>query len=113
MKVCLEPDCWNVTDGTRCREHEAAYQRARNADPRRKPRRTAAYMRTVIEGGCACCGTTADLTRHHPDPLARRDPRDLSTIGALVPMCRRCNSSIGTHRMETWTCPMHGGRIAD
>jgi len=107
MKLCIEPDCWNVTAGTRCAEHERAYQRARNL--RRGKVRTpqAAYRKVSLDGKqCACCGTTADLTRHHVDPIASG-----RMGGLLVAMCRRCNSSIGAKVMEGRLCPLHGGTV--
>ena len=109
MKICIEPDCWNVTAGTRCVPHEKAYQRARNQ--RRGKARTpqAAYRKVSLEGKvCACCGTGEDLTRHHVVALSI----GIHTAATeLVPMCRRCNSSIGTREMEGRLCPMHGGII--
>jgi hypothetical protein len=98
-----------ATLATRCRECERAYQQARNADPKRKPRRTRAYMATKIEGPCACCGSTADLTRHHLDPIATALGH--VGLGDLVPMCRSCNSSIGARRMADMRCPQHGGVV--
>lgn len=122
VKLCLEPDCWNVTAGSRCADCERARQRARNADPARKPRRTRAYMDTVIPVGaaCWCCGSTADLTRHHVTPLALMDavredgsPAFFDPAGSLVPMCRSCNSSIGARVMAGFACPQHGGVVLD
>lgn len=107
VKLCVEPGCFNVTAGSRCTEHERAYQRKRNATPKRAAYR--AHKRHPFPFGtaCACCGTTADITRHHPIPLA---------TGYLsfdaVPMCRRCNSSIADRIMEDHLCPMHGGVVA-
>lgn len=108
LKACIEPDCWQPTAGTRCPEHERAWQKARNA--RRGPARTrqAAYRKISLIGqACWCCGTTADLTRHHVDPLANG-----GTMSAIMPMCRPCNSSIGTKLMGGLQCPMHGGQVA-
>ena len=113
MKICIEPDCWNVTAGTRCVPHEKAYQRARNL--RRGKARTpqAAYRKLSLEGKvCACCGTSEDLTRHHVQPLSSpflQNPDRLA--GPMVAMCRPCNSSIGTRVMEGRLCPMHGGVV--
>lgn len=107
MKICIEPDCWNTTPNTRCVEHERVWQARRNRDPKRKPRRTAAYMGISLAGHvCACCGTNDDLTRHHVEPLARGTG---TAIGPLVAMCRRCNSSIGVRVMADHRCPLHGG----
>lgn len=107
MKICIEPDCWNITAGTRCVPHEKAYQRARNQ--RRGKARTpqAAYRKVSLEGKvCACCGTGEDLTRHHVVPLVTN-----ADGGFLVAMCRACNSSIGTRVMEGRLCPLHGGGV--
>lgn len=123
-KLCVEVGCMGVTlGGARCPSCERAYQRARNASPARKPRRTRAYMDTVIPVGasCWCCGSTEDLTRHHVDPLVstvRLWPDGVVRYAdpgpdGLVPMCRRCNSSIGANRMAGLACPMHGGTIVE
>lgn len=113
MKICIEPDCWNVTAGTRCVVHEKAYQRARNQ--RRGKARTpqAAYRKLSLEGKvCACCGTGEDLTRHHVLPISYGYPDNpAGSAGLMVAMCRRCNSSIGTRVMEGRLCPMHGGVV--
>lgn len=116
LRLCIEPDCMQPTAGTRCPAHERAYQAERNRRPGRQPRRTRAYMDTVIPVGaaCWCCGATEDLTRHHVTPLARTAlvfaGENPDQYGGLIPMCRRCNSSIGTKRMAGLTCPMHGGQ---
>jgi hypothetical protein len=98
VKVCIEPDCWNVTAGTRCPAHQAAKDRANYG------RKKARYMKRAfrdapITSPCECCGTGLDLTRHH------------ITADAWVSMCRRCNSSIADRTMAGRTCPLHGGAI--
>ena len=115
IKLCVVAGCMNTTAGSRCTVHEAEYQRARNA--RRyltRDRTRAAYRATVIPAGavCVCCGTDVDLTRHHVLPLtAVQDGLPLVDQGHLVPMCRRCNSSIGARVMADHRCPMHGGEV--
>lgn len=118
IKLCVVAGCMNTTAGSRCTVHEAEYQRARNA--RRyltRDRTRAAYRATVIPAGavCVCCGTDQDLTRHHVVPLADTHGFDNETRARnlhLVPMCRRCNSSIGARVMADHRCPMHGGVVA-
>lgn len=116
IKLCVVAGCMNTTAGSRCTVHEAEYQRERNA--RRyltRDRTRAAYRATVIPAGavCVCCGTDEDLTRHHVQPLGVVTVGPLPYhVGQLIPMCRRCNSSIGTKRMADNRCPMHGGVVA-
>lgn len=116
IKLCVVAGCMNTTAGSRCTVHEAEYQRERNA--RRyltRDRTRAAYRATVIPAGavCWCCGTDQDLTRHHLDPLAAPlDEPHLAAPARLVPMCRRCNSSVGARVMVDHRCPMHGGVVA-
>ena len=45
MRPCLEPRCPELTNRTRCTEHERAYQRARNAKPERAVLYTAEWQR--------------------------------------------------------------------
>lgn len=107
VRLCLEPGCMNTTQSARCADHERAWQRARNQQPGRQPRRTRAYTNIPLGPQCLCCGATQDLTRHHVEPLAGS-----RSGGMLITMCRRCNSSIGTKRMAGLACPMHGGTEA-
>lgn len=109
-KICIDPGCFTgTTGGPRCPEHEREYQRVRNVDPLRQPRRTREYLTTAIPAGsaCVCCGSSEDMTRHHVRPLAWLNPAPSD----LVPMCRRCNSSIGAREVEGFTCPLHGGTV--
>lgn len=123
VKVCIELGCWQATPNTRCPEHERVWQARRNKRRGRDRTPAAAYRQVSLAGQvCACCGTTEDLTRHHVSPLARRlQDRYPATVGlmsgaewgGIIPMCRRCNSSIGVRVMAGTKCPMHGGQVAD
>lgn len=110
----MEPGCLRPTLATRCDEHEAVWQARRNArrGAGRKP--SAPYRKVSLVGqACWCCGTTEDLTRHHVQAIGRVHLRDRQggelEYDGLIPMCRRCNSSIGTKRMAGLACPLHGG----
>lgn len=64
MRVCVVDGCWQPTAGTRCPEHQRAWDR------NRYPAKKARYMKRAfrdapITSPCECCGVTADLTRHH------------------------------------------------
>lgn len=121
MRLCLAPGCMNVTQSTRCTEHEREYQRAKAQRAQRKVYQRRAYRDASLAGlSCACCAVTHDLTRHHVQPLATF-LGERTTVGelpawaqgfAVVAMCRPCNSSIADRVMATRECPMHGGVIA-
>lgn len=112
MKPCIEPGCLLLTSRTRCPGHEAARQRARNADPKRRAYKDPAYVAARPTTPCACCGATTNLTRHHVLPLAAvQDGIPLIAQGTLVSMCLSCNSSIGARIMADSKCPKHGGVV--
>lgn len=118
MKVCIEPDCWTPTAGTRCTEHEREWQRARGLRRGKGRWANAPFRKVPIPAGavCACCGTGEDLTRHHVIPLGwvgrRPSLPDWCDGYELVALCRRCNSSAGDRVMLTRQCPLHGGTVA-
>jgi hypothetical protein len=93
-RVCIEQGCPLMTEGTRCPEHERAFQRAREEKPNRavyrgSSRRMSRAARAA-EPWChrpgpdgTPCGRTPDLTYDH----------ETGTVE-----CRSCNSS---HRGTT------------
>lgn len=107
QRLCIEAGCLQPTFATRCSEHQRALDRERNQDPRRHGH--PAYRSKPLPPGsaCWCCGSQADLTRHHIAPLALPDGPGMD--GLVVAMCRPCNSSIGASVMVGDRCPMHGG----
>lgn len=116
LKVCISPNCWQRTLGTRCTDCEREYQQRRNAGRTQanvgKVKRAtyvdAEYRRSIVYGDCLCCGTDVDITRHHVVPVAIENGK---LSGSWVPMCRSCNSSIGDRIMADNRCPMHDGVI--
>lgn len=111
VKVCIEPGCWQATPNTRCPEHERVWQARRNKRRGRDRTPAAAYRQVSLVGSrCLCCGSPDDLTRHHVTPLQRGLGGE---TGAIVAMCRRCNSSIGVRVMAGTRCPMHGGTVSE
>lgn len=114
VKLCLSDGCWNVTTGSYCADCERRRQAQRNAQPKRKAYKAKAYTAVPLDGTCACCGATEDLTRDHVVPLVFDGVGYARHGGArVVIMCRGCNSSKGARRMTDHRCPRHGGQIAE
>ncbi|MGH9252819.1 MAG: HNH endonuclease [Acidimicrobiales bacterium] len=95
---CLEPGCPNMAQPgprrARCRGHQKAWDRARNARPERAVYQQGAYRYDVrgqrcairIDGVCTLWATTVD----HIIPVSEGGTDHPSN---LRPACRECNSS--------------------
>jgi 5-methylcytosine-specific restriction endonuclease McrA len=87
LRPCLE--CGARTHGTRCPEHERAYQRARNQKPGRRAYQDRAYKRIPARGICALCGLPGADTRDHIIPLSKGGTNHPTNIQLAH---RACNS---------------------
>lgn len=93
-KVCAEPSCPELTNGTRCVKHERARDKARGTRQERgydkafeRAKRDPAY---VTAAHCTNCGQpftdTNPKTAGHSTAI-----RDGGTGSTIEPHCRRCN----------------------
>ena len=87
MRPCSQPGCPNLSDRTRCSDHQRQHDAVRNASPERAIYRGdwPAYsrQRRKAQPWCSVCGSPRDLTVDHTTDMV---------------VCRRC------HRPES-----HGG----
>lgn len=99
MRPCIEPGCPYVTASTRCRTHQVAADRAKDAARGNTTARgygavwqalSAAVLRRD-RGTCAYCGGPA-TTVDHIVPKAHGGDDSLVN---LIAACRSCNSSKG------------------
>jgi hypothetical protein len=93
MRICIQ--CPELTNAARCSKCERTYQRARNADPKRKAYSDPAYRAISLTGVCAWpgCTATTDLTRDHVPSLASMPAGEWR--GSIRLLCRSHNSSKG------------------
>lgn len=95
-RVCIEQGCPLVTEGTRCVEHERAYQRAREARPSRRvydgswdrqsrAARAAEPWCHRVKADGSICGATTDLTTDHETGTVECRPCNSSHRGTTVP----------------------------
>ena len=80
LRICVDCGARHREAGPRCRPHELAHQRARNAA---RPQyagtwRTYSKAKRRQQPWCSICGAAGDTTTDHDTDLV---------------MCRRCNSS--------------------
>lgn len=93
-KPCITPGCSQYALGTarrpRCATCQRAYDRARNADPKRAPYRDPVYRAIPIVGQCQHPGCESPAeTRDHIKPLSKGGTNAPANIGLL---CRFHNS---------------------
>lgn len=90
-KPCIVHGCPNLGyQGNRCRHHEKAYQRRRNARPERAAYADRAYRSVPSVGICWICGEPGANTRDHVIPLHLGGTNHPSNIR---PAHRACNSA--------------------
>ena len=86
--ICLVTGCGNISESSRCPEHDGRTKR-RHPGRQRRPRYDADWARRSREARqaqpwCTICGDEDDLTLDHIIPG--------STDGGVMVLCRTCNS---------------------
>lgn len=101
QRPCI--DCGALTSmGNRCKAHRAEmlakYSRSKGASPYADTawRKLSAQLRRK-RGWCEMCGTTADLTVDHLDPISRGGVL-LAPEHRLAVLCRRCHGRRTKHK---------------
>jgi 5-methylcytosine-specific restriction endonuclease McrA len=101
-RLCLEPDCRDLTAGDphRCPRHAAEFNARRRHTYRStigKHWRGVRQLALARDGHrCQKCGTTDDLTVHL-DPRMRGD-HDSATVEACITLCRSCHGRLDAPR---------------
>ena len=96
-------DCGRLTEmGNRCEAHRAAEMRRYSRGKGPSVYATAAWRKLSAQlrrkrGWCEMCGTTADLTVDHLDPVSRGGIL-LAPEHRLAVLCRKCHGARTRHK---------------
>lgn len=92
LKVCIEPRCARLTQGSRCAPCQSRKDRRRNRASFYQTSTWRALAQACIErdGNCLLCSSTSRMTANH---IIARTAGGPDVLENLMTMCGRCHST--------------------